>query len=56
MPSIMVIIAVKIVKMAAKIVKNAAFRHAADVVIMACKPDNSVKNGPKNSKAARRCC
>ncbi len=40
----------KIVKMAAKIVKMAAGRHAADVLIMICKPDNSVKNGPKNSK------
>jgi hypothetical protein len=31
MPSIMAIIAGKIVKMAAKIVKNAACRHASDV-------------------------
>lgn len=56
MPSNMAVIMGKIVKMAAKIVKNAAVRRAADVVIMACKPDNSVKRGPENSKAARLCC
>ena len=54
MPSNMAVIMGKIVKMAAKIVKMAAFRRAADVVVMPCKPENSVKNGPENSKAARR--
>lgn len=46
MPSNMVIIAGKIVKKSPSVV-------LPTLVVMPCKPENSVKKGPKNSKAAR---